>query len=83
MTGYSVFYLIDKIKLEEPSVERPEIDEPDNISLIMSDKIETRLMLSFLNDFIDLIHDVKSVDFDVHESQIENIIHPDWLLDMM
>ena len=84
MTGESIFYLIDEIKKEEPSVERPEMDEPaDNISLIMSDKIETRSMLSFLNDFLDLINYIDNVDFDIHVNKIENIIHPDWILDRM
>ena len=82
MTGDSIFYLTDELKKEEPSVERPEIDEPaDNISLIMNDKIETKVMFSFLNDFLDLINYIDEVDFDIHVNDIENTIHPDWILD--
>ena len=56
MTGESIFYLTDELKKEEPTIERPEIDQPtDNISLLMNDKIETKSMLSFLKDFIDTI----------------------------
>ena len=84
MTGESIFYLIDDIKEEDPSVERPEIDQPaDNISLIMSDKIETKSMLSFLKDFIDVVNYVDNVDFDIHVNKIESIIHPNWILDRM
>ncbi len=84
MTGDSIFYITDELKEEDPSVERPEIDEPaDNISLIMSDKIESKIMLSFLNDFINLINYIDEVDFDIHTEKIENNIHPNWILDRM
>ncbi len=84
MTGDSIFYITDELKKEEPSVERPEIDEPaDIISLIMSDKIEAKLMLSFLNDFINLTKYIEDIDFDIHENQNKNTIHPYWILDRM
>ena len=84
ITGESIFYITDEIKKEESSIERPEIDGPaDNISLIMSDKIETKFMLSFLKDFNHLINYIDNVNFDIHVNKIENIIHPDWILERM
>ena len=40
-------------------------------------------MLSFLNDFINIISYIDDIDFDIHVNEIENIIHPDWILDRM
>ncbi len=84
ITGVSNFHLTDDFKKEDPLIERADIDQPsDNISLIMNDKIETKTMLSFLNDFNNLIEYVDDIDFNIHKNEIKNIIHPDWILKKM
>lgn len=82
MTGHSLYSIVDECGDE--GEERPEIDKPTGfVSLIMSDNILTKRMLSFLNDLTCSTYEVEDLDFFIHMNEIKDTIHPDWLIHKM
>lgn len=84
ITGESEEILLDKLREDEPGIEELRYDKPtNNVSLIISDKIETKKMFNFLNDLMCAIFEADDIDITIYKNEIKDTIHPEFVIKRM
>lgn len=74
--GESMEALITEEKKMEPEYTWLELDVPTNDTVLMiNDKIESKRMLSFLNDFLNIMNE-DDLYISIHDNKIKGTIHP-------
>lgn len=82
ITGESLDIILNRYRNEGEKIEKRNVDEPTNyVVLTINSKIEMKIMLTFLRDFLNIIDNTEDMGiFILYE--IGETPHPKWLIDM-